>query len=146
MLMELQLTNNPKTMLKIIEACYNHKHNQLFLCNALKIPFFPGPITLNSIPPSFARYRDQLVNLLKYLRKVKEYYFCWAIFYDGQLQMLNVKMFTRWETDCFDYFNLEEDLIGILIGKECPKKERIFSVIGSNKMNLSSKTTKETIF
>lgn len=140
-------------MFKIIQSCYDNKHNQLYLCNLLDVPFHPGPVTLNKIPLSFLNFGEQLVSLFNYIKKVKEYYFCWVIYFDPELLMLNVKFFMKWEVQDYKYFDPQCYLAGIFIKRKCPEKARIYSVtesfnIGKNSKNgtLSSKATKDTMF
>lgn len=70
------------TLMRLIEGCYDNKLNQIYVCNLLGLPFCPGPVSLTGIPENFLPHSKELFNLMTYLKKVKEYYYCWIIYFD----------------------------------------------------------------
>lgn len=62
--------------------------------------------------------QTQLEFLFSYLKNVKEYYYCWVIYFNEDLKILNVKLLKRQEIkDHEDLFNPVLNLIGIFINK-----------------------------
>lgn len=108
--------------------CYSNWTNQFYLCNNLNIPFHNGPAALTPIPETFQDKLNQLYALFQYLNKVKQSYICWIIYFDTDLNLLNIKLLTQYELlDLDDFFFSMETVVGVFIGEQYYPKARAIS-------------------
>ena len=105
-----------KHIVTLIKICYNHPKQQQELTTLLKLPFLRGPIAINSFPPLLISQiqqhsknkeehpdkqeeQNQLQFLISYLNSVKEYYFCWVIYFNESQKQLRLKLMKKNEIE-----------------------------------------------
>lgn len=117
----------------------------------MKIPFREGPISITEVPEAFKDRANQIYNLFKYLKKVRESYICWMIYLDYELGVLNLKLLTQFELmELNNLYESGEIMVGMFIGKQYFSKTRTISTkTNFNKFftstGLTTKTTKDSL-
>ncbi len=61
---------------------------------------------------------NQIYYLFEYLKKTKEYFYCWIIYYNEELKLLSVKMMKKYELkENIELLNSKYCLIGIFVDR-----------------------------